>query len=269
MSDDSPSSPLPYGSATSTNVSFTGLDTRSLHAYLRIGGASNSFEEESDSIHTGSLMDSSHRHVPIPSSLRELGDEAVWSLTSAKQGNGVECMRDDDSSSFWQSDGTLPHVVTIQFHRKTRVSCICVYLDHKQDESYTPGKICIRVGNGTAGGAAASAMMAELGGGGASDAMEVKELDRFELVDPMGWMVCHIKQPSSDESGLDGDASAVSSSIRCHFVQFVVLGSFQNGRDTRIRQMKIFGPRNWANTGALHELSNMTSVEFRQHAQIR
>ena len=33
------------------------------------------------------------------------------------------------------------------------------------------------------------------------------------------------------------------SPVRCHFVQVVVLASHQNGRDTHIRQVKIFGPR--------------------------
>jgi hypothetical protein len=58
--------------------------------------------------------------------------------------------------------------------------------------------------------------------------------------------------------------------VRCHFVQLVVLQSFQNGRDTRIRHLRVFGPRSWSNQrGALNDLTTMTSVEFRQHAQIR
>ena len=38
-------------------------------------------------------------------SLRELGDEAAWTLTSAKVGNGVEQLRDNDPLTFWQSVG--------------------------------------------------------------------------------------------------------------------------------------------------------------------
>jgi len=33
---------------------------------------------------------------------REIGDLAVWTLSSAKPGNGVEQIRDDSISTFWQ-----------------------------------------------------------------------------------------------------------------------------------------------------------------------
>ena len=69
---------------------------------------------------------------------REIGDLAVWSLSSAKHGNGVQQLRDDSNSTFWQSDGQQPHLVNIQFLKKTRVSELALYLDFKTDESYTP-----------------------------------------------------------------------------------------------------------------------------------
>ena len=36
---------------------------------------------------------------------REIGDLAVWTLSSAKAGNGVDQLRDNSISTFWQSDG--------------------------------------------------------------------------------------------------------------------------------------------------------------------
>ena len=36
---------------------------------------------------------------------REIGDLAVWSLSSAKTGNGVDQIRDGLITTFWQSDG--------------------------------------------------------------------------------------------------------------------------------------------------------------------
>jgi anaphase-promoting complex subunit 10 len=33
---------------------------------------------------------------------REIGDEAVWSLSTAKPGNGVQQLRDGNLDSFWQ-----------------------------------------------------------------------------------------------------------------------------------------------------------------------
>jgi hypothetical protein len=41
--------------------------------------------------------------VPPPGpDLREIGDLAVWSVTSAKSGNGVELLRDGQCDTFWQ-----------------------------------------------------------------------------------------------------------------------------------------------------------------------
>jgi hypothetical protein len=36
------------------------------------------------------------------SNRREVGDLAVWTLSSAKPGNGVEQIRDDSTTTFWQ-----------------------------------------------------------------------------------------------------------------------------------------------------------------------
>lgn len=69
---------------------------------------------------------------------REIGREAVWTLSSAKSGNGVDQLRDNDETTFWQSDGTQPHHVNIQFLRKKSVCAISFFLNHQLDESYTP-----------------------------------------------------------------------------------------------------------------------------------
>lgn len=52
---------------------------------------------------------------------REIGHMAVWSVTSAKPGNGVELLRDGREDTYWQSDGTQPHLVNVQFQKKVRV----------------------------------------------------------------------------------------------------------------------------------------------------
>ncbi|XP_006872345.1 PREDICTED: anaphase-promoting complex subunit 10 [Chrysochloris asiatica] len=51
--------------------------------------------------------------------VREIGSQAVWSLSSCKP----------------------------VFRRKTTVKTLCIYADYKSDESYTPSKISVRVGN--------------------------------------------------------------------------------------------------------------------------
>ena len=64
---------------------------------------------------------------------REIGVDAVWTLSSAKTGNGVEQLRDDNTNTFWQSDGSQPHLINIQFMKKTRIQEISIYLDFKSD----------------------------------------------------------------------------------------------------------------------------------------
>ena len=54
--------------------------------------------------------------------------------------------RDNNTDTYWQSDGPQPHLVNIQFHKKVSIKEIGIYCDFKQDESYTPSKISIRAG---------------------------------------------------------------------------------------------------------------------------
>lgn len=61
-------------------------------------------------------------------------------------GFGVDQLRDDRADTYWQSDGQLPHLVNIQFQKKTTISDIYIYTDYKLDESYTPSRISVRVG---------------------------------------------------------------------------------------------------------------------------
>ena len=58
--------------------------------------------------------DSGSKFTPLSNSQRrEVGDLAVWTLSSAKHGNGVDQLRDDLITTFWQSDGHQPHLVNI------------------------------------------------------------------------------------------------------------------------------------------------------------
>eukprot|EP00069_Balaena_mysticetus_P019216 bmy_02481T0 len=59
------------------------------------------------------------------------------------QGFGVDQLRDDNLETYWQSDGSQPHLVNIQFRRKTTVKTLCIYADYKSDESYTPNSYAV------------------------------------------------------------------------------------------------------------------------------
>ncbi|MGH0165235.1 UNVERIFIED_CONTAM: hypothetical protein FKN15_003348 [Acipenser sinensis] len=202
--------------------------------------------------------------------VREIGSQAVWSLSSCKPGFGVDQLRDDnletywqsdgsqphlvniqfstchDSSSgfgvdqlrddnletYWQSDGSQPHLVNIQFRRKTTVKMLCIYADFKSDESYTPSKISVRVGN---------------------NFHNLQEIRQLELVEPSGWI--HV--PLLD---------IVNNPIRTFMIQIAVLANHQNGRDTHMRQIKVYTPVEESSVG---KFPRCTTVDFMMYRTIR
>ncbi|EEA06312.1 anaphase-promoting complex, subunit 10 family protein [Cryptosporidium muris RN66] len=162
-------------------------------------------------------------------SLIEIGDFASWTLSSAKPGNGVNQLRDNNSSTFWQSDGQSPHTITLRFPSKTKVSMIDLYLAYKIDESYTPQIISIRAGNQE------------------SDLEEIKEM---QLAEPDGWIRIPISPRDIAEHFLkDIIPSQIKSIcdsqnyISTFCIQIAILSNHQTGRDTHVRQMRIWGPR--------------------------
>uniref|UniRef100_A0A3B4FK07 Anaphase-promoting complex subunit 10 n=1 Tax=Pundamilia nyererei TaxID=303518 RepID=A0A3B4FK07_9CICH len=94
-------------------------------------------------------------------------------LPSTCPGFGVDQLRDDNLETYWQSDGSQPHLVNIQFRRRTTVKMLCIYADYKSDESYTPSKISVRVGN---------------------NFHNLQEI-RLEMVEPSGWIHISLMNP--------------------------------------------------------------------------
>ncbi|CAI5471172.1 unnamed protein product [Closterium sp. Yama58-4] len=166
---------------------------------------------------------------------REIGHLAVWSVSSAKPGNGVELLRDGKADTFWQSDGSQPHLVNIQFQKKVRLQHVSLHVDFKLDESYTPNKVSIRAGNSF---------------------HDVKEVKLVELNEPSGWV--HIPlRPSDDKEYL-----------RAFYLQLAVISNHQNGRDTHIRQINIYGPRQNV-VRAVGVPMEFNTVEFGMYAAVR
>lgn len=141
-------------------------------------------------------------------SRREIGEEAVWSLSTAKPGNGVDQLRDASTDTYWQSDGGQPHLINVQFQKKVSICEVAFYLDFGLDESYTPKRISIRAGTTF------------------HDLVEVQVVDLHE---PCGWV----------QVALGGDEGV----LRAFFLQICVAAMHQNGRDTHVRQCRVFGPR--------------------------
>jgi anaphase-promoting complex subunit 10 len=144
--------------------------------------------------------------------LREVGGDATFSISSAKPGNGVEQLRDNNLETFWQSDGQAPHMINIHFPRKTAVSLLCFYVDYSVDESYTPKKVAVRAGHTQ------------------HDLIDMTA--SIDLHEVSGWVQIAIE-----------DATNPGKPLRTHLLQLKLLGMQQNGRDAHVRGIKVFGPR--------------------------
>ncbi|EFJ26697.1 hypothetical protein SELMODRAFT_96868 [Selaginella moellendorffii] len=164
---------------------------------------------------------------------REIGKLAVWSVSSAKPGNGVDLLRDASLETYWQSDGAQPHLVNIQFQKKVRLQLLAIYVDFKLDESYTPNKISVRTGNSF---------------------YDLREIKMVELAEPVGWVKVSLCPTDSKEY------------LRAFLVQLAVLSNHQNGRDTHIRQIKIYGPRQNAVIG--HPFC-FNTIDFSMRSSVR
>merc|ERR1712136_9539 len=139
--------------------------------------------------------------------LKEIGSQAVWSVSSCKQGFGVNLLRDNKFDTYWQSDGTQPHMVNVQFRQKTTIHSVGMYTDFKADESYTPNRLSILVGN---------------------DFNDLHEIEQIEVAEPYGWVWMKLQDPQKMKP------------VRAFICQIAVLQNHQNGRDTHIRQIKVF-----------------------------
>lgn len=141
-------------------------------------------------------------------SAREIGRQAVWTLSTCKQGFGVEQLRDGDAESYWQSDGVQPHVVNIQFLKRSDVVSLRLYVDFKKDESYTPKKISVRSG---------------------TTFHDLQDIQTYDMEEPSGWFDVPLETASGKP-------------LRTNLVQVAILENHQSGRDTHVRQIQIFGP---------------------------
>ncbi|XP_036718827.1 anaphase-promoting complex subunit 10-like [Balaenoptera musculus] len=156
----------------------------------------------------------------------------ICALSSCKPGFGVDQLRDDNLETYWQSDGSQPHLVNIQFRRKTTVKTLCIYADYKSDESYTPSKISVRVGN---------------------NFHNLQEVQQLELVQPSGWI--HV--PLTDNH---------KKPTRTFMIQIAVPANHQNGRDTHMRQSKIYTPVEESSIG---KFPRCTTIDFMMYCSIR
>lgn len=109
-----------------------------------------------------------------------------------------------------------------------------MYTDYKLDESYTPSRISIRVG---------------------SHFNDLQEIEVVMLTEPSGWIHVPIKDIREKP-------------IRVFMIQIAVTSNHQNGRDTHMRQIKIYSPIE--NQGfTIDNFLTFSTIAFQQHTTIR
>ena len=175
---------------------------------------------------------------------REIGSDAVITISTAKPGNGVEQLRDGNTETYWQSDGSFPHLINFQFLRKASVSKVCIYLDHNADESYTPKKIAVAAG---------------------SSFHDLTDVIVTELNEPVGWVILDL----ASKATADDPSTSYSSMLRTNLLQVKILAMHQNGRDTHVRQIKILGSRESPLVMADFRYDNFKTIEMKQYALLR
>lgn len=132
--------------------------------------------------------------IPTPPSLHILHFSFQTSLITTTVTTGVDLLRDGRDTTYWQSDGPQPHLVTLQFQKKVLLTSVALQTDYKLDESYTPAKISIRVGSCW------------------SDLREVKVI---ELSEPQGWCMLPLTHETTDEYVHSSCTSSVVLSNTC------------------------------------------------------
>merc|ERR1712058_225539 len=131
-------------------------------------------------------------------------------------------------------DGQLPHLVNIQFRRKTTIQSVAVFTDYKLDETWAPTRISIRMG---------------------TNFNDLQEIEVVELQEPTGWVEIPLKDMHERL-------------VRTFLLQIAVIQNHQQGRDTHLRQVKVHSPvTNKVVTTASH--AQFSTQEMRQFQALR
>ncbi|GAA5966874.1 hypothetical protein JCM3765_004587 [Sporobolomyces pararoseus] len=175
--------------------------------------------------------------------LEDIGSRGAWSVSSAKPGFGVEHLRDNDTETFWQSEGSQPHLINVQFSKKQSISEVWIYVDIRVDDSYTPHKISIRAGTFH------------------GDLHEVKWV---ELQQAKGWQAMVLTGPAGSPD--EGPTKRTSQPIRAHLIQIAIISNHMNGKDTHVRGVRVYAPKP---LDLEDDLIPFRTVAFTQHETIR
>ena len=120
------------------------------------------------------------------------------------------------ADTYWQSDGPLPHTVTIQFFRRQSIAELALFLSFGDDDSYTPEKFTVRSSTGLR-----------------DDLADLRHIELPEGVRVSGWV--RVPLHAAGKRG-------AQRYLRSSFLQLSVTYMYSNGRDLRIRAARVLVP---------------------------
>lgn len=141
--------------------------------------------------------------------LTEITRNALIVLSSSKSNFGLPQLLNDSDDCYWNSDGKAPHFVLLKFPKPTAIAEVHLNLNYDKDESYTPNRVAVKAG------------LSE------GDLIDVLEVD---LVKPMNWVILRLPQERFLISGF--------------VFQISFPYNYQNGKDLRLRGLKVFSSVN-------------------------
>jgi anaphase-promoting complex subunit 10 len=133
---------------------------------------------------------------------REITKSALWTVSTVKGGYAISSMFNRSEDDFWQSDAIPPHWIGAQFSAQTFLSKLSVFLAVDRDDTYTPVELVIYIGN-----------------------------------DPTSLAEFKTAEPSKLQGWVDVDLN-----VSTIFLKVAITKNHQGGRDSRIRQIRLFGP---------------------------
>ncbi|KAJ1850569.1 hypothetical protein LPJ73_003392 [Coemansia sp. RSA 2703] len=163
---------------------------------------------------------------------------ASWSASTTKQGFGVANLLDGRPDSFWQSDGTQPHSLTLRFAKRQPLHTLSLYLDYARDESYTPCRIRLLAGSGP---------------------HDLQLLADHALdAPPQGWVHLPFAEGAADKEP-----------VCAHYVAVELPQNYESGRDVHVRMAKVLAPPPRDAAFRKDKVMPFSSPEFSMYQTVR
>ncbi|KAJ1988445.1 Anaphase-promoting complex subunit 10 [Coemansia spiralis] len=170
------------------------------------------------------------------SKLPNISAQGTWTVSSTKHGFGIENLHDGNVETFWQSDGHQPHSISVQFPKRHQIHAVSLYLDIDKDESYTPCRVAICAGTNQ------------------YDKQLVK--DEVFTNEPRGWVDFRL-------TDIDGPM------LMAHFLHIEIPLNYENGKDVRVRMVRVLGPPPSEEKFRREHILPYTSQEFYMYESLR